>query len=404
MSVLQLIPSPFTPLRSDDPAPGLFSFEIDPVEANQIVLAWNMPRACWFSGTWDQQSTDNELQLSSGNENGISVESDQQLHIRFLKRIGTNRFILEVVQGCSNASVGVGRVRGDEFLERDLLNLQQLGYDDTTGNVLYIKLADSEIDSETSPTNTKRVIVVAIMTRRLTIISTELGKESLVAFGYKDLEKATNSEMMGKGGFGSVFKGTLPDRSIIAVKKLESINQGEKQFCTEISTIGKINHVNLVRLRGFCSEGSRKLLVYDFMPNGTLDRHLFHGIDSEPLDWKTRYQVALGAARGLSYLHENCVDSIIIHCDIKPENILLDVDNYPKLSDFGLAKLLGREFSRVLTTVRGTVGYLAPEWISGVAITPKADVYTQRASMDQVVQILEGFFDLSVSPMPRFLV
>ncbi|KAK9007960.1 hypothetical protein V6N11_074869 [Hibiscus sabdariffa] len=361
--------SAFRRSRSDDPAPGLFSFEIDPVEANQIVLAWNMPRACWFSGTWDQQSTDNELQLSSGNENGISVESDQQLHIRFLKRIGTNRFILEVVQGCSNASVGVGRDNRCSIWIGDLLNLQQLGYDDTTGNVLYIKLADSEIDSETSPTNTKRVIVVAIMTRRLTIISTELGKESLVAFGYKDLEKATNSEMMGKGGFGSVFKGTLPDRSIIAVKKLESINQGEKQFCTEISTIGKINHVNLVRLRGFCSEGSRKLLVYDFMPNGTLDRHLFHGIDSEPLDWKTRYQVALGAAR-----------------------------------DFGLAKLLGREFSRVLTTVRGTVGYLAPEWISGVAITPKADVYTQRASMDQVVQILEGFFDLSVSPMPRFLV
>ncbi|KAE8654820.1 G-type lectin S-receptor-like serine/threonine-protein kinase [Hibiscus syriacus] len=374
----------------------------------------------------------------------------------------------------------------------DLLNLQQLGQDDTIGKVLYIKLT---ADSESSPTNKKKVIVVAIAVstgllllglmmfiimklRRRTIIGPELGKGSLVAFGYKDLQKATNnfSEKIGKGGFASVFKGTLPDRSVVAVQKLESINQGEKQFRTEVRTIGKINHVNLVHLRGFCYEGSRKLLVYDFMPKGSLDRHLFRAKDSEPLDWKTRYQIALGAARGLAHLHENCVDSII-HCDIKPENILLDADNCPKLSDFGLAKLLGREFSRVLTTMRGTVGYLALEWISRVAITPKADVYSfgmmllelvsgkrnfeptndkesgtffpvwaarqvtegvcvlklldnrlngnadleevsrickvacwciqdneiHRPSMSQVVQILEGFFDLSLPPMPRFL-
>ena len=111
------------------------------------------------------------------------------------------------------------------------------------------------------------------------------------------------------------------------------------------------------------------------MSNGSLDSHLFDRKDSKFLDWKTRYNIALGAARGLVYLHEKCKDCII-HCDIEPENILLDAEFYPKVADFGLAKLLGREFSRVLKTIRGTRGYLAPEWISGVAITAKADVYS----------------------------
>ncbi|CAH9071427.1 unnamed protein product [Cuscuta epithymum] len=201
---------------------------------------------------------------------------------------------------------------------------------------------------------------------------------SLVAFSYRDLQYATKdfSEKLGIGGFGSVFKGALPDypSSVIAVKKLESISQGEKQFRAEVSTIGSIQHLNLIRLRGFCSEGNKKLLVYDYMPNGSLDSCLF-GVEPKFLDWKSRYQITVGIARGLSYLHEKCRDCII-HCDIKPENILLDSKMCPKVADFGLAKLVGRDFSRVLTTMRGTRGYLAPEWITGVAITPKADVYS----------------------------
>ena len=151
---------------------------------------------------------------------------------------------------------------------------------------------------------------------------------------------------------------------------------GEKQFRNEVRTIGRIQHVNLVRLRGFSSHGSERLLVYDYMPNGSLDRALFGGAAAPPtLSWSARFQIALGAARGLLYLHEGCRDCII-HCDMKPENILLDEDLVPKVADFGMAKLVGRDFSRVLTTVRGTIGYLAPEWISGVPITAKADVYS----------------------------
>ncbi|KAI3795390.1 hypothetical protein L1987_38042 [Smallanthus sonchifolius] len=219
------------------------------------------------------------------------------------------------------------------------------------------------------------VIWFLISRNRRRFIGKTAVEGSLVSFVYRDLQTATKnfSEKLGGGGFGSVFKGTLPDSSVVAVKKLESVTQGEKQFRTEVSTIGTIQHVNLVRLRGFCSEGNSKLLVYDYMPNGSLDAHLFSSV--KLLDWKTRYQIALGTARGLVYLHEKCRDCII-HCDIKPENVLLDADLCPKVADFGLAKLVGRDFSRVLTTMRGTRGYLAPEWLSGVAITTKADVYS----------------------------
>ncbi|GLJ51278.1 hypothetical protein SUGI_1090620 [Cryptomeria japonica] len=179
---------------------------------------------------------------------------------------------------------------------------------------------------------------------------------------------------LGSGALGSVFKGTLPDNRPVAVKRLEGSTQVEKQFRAEIITTGRIQHVNLVRLWGFCVEGSRRLLVYAYMPNGSLNSFLFSQSEDveKVLDWKTRFEIALGTARGLVYLHEECRDRII-HCDIKPENILLDSDLSPKVADFGLAKLVGRDFSRVLTTTKGTRGYLAPEWISGLPITPKVE-------------------------------
>ncbi|KAF8043186.1 hypothetical protein BT93_A1507 [Corymbia citriodora subsp. variegata] len=274
----------------------------------------------------------------------------------------------------------------------DLFNVQQLAQGDSTASSFYLRLAASDVEdpgkmsrvtvivagSVSSAVSILAIVLFAIWRwRRKATVTTKTVEGSLIAFAYRDLVVATKnfSEKLGGGGFGSVFKGTLPDSSHIAVKKLESISQGEKQFRTEVSTIGTIQHVNLNRLRGFCSEGDERLLVYDFMLNGSLDYHLFYGEDSKTLDWKTRYQIALGTARGLAYLHEKCRDCII-HCDIKPENILLDAEFCPKLADFGLAKLVGRDFSRVLTTIRGTRGYLAPEWISGVAITAKADVYS----------------------------
>ncbi|XP_023736683.1 G-type lectin S-receptor-like serine/threonine-protein kinase At2g19130 [Lactuca sativa] len=278
----------------------------------------------------------------------------------------------------------------------DLLNLSE---DDGSGNTIYIKVASKDLPHpKKSNLITAGVIaglvggavlvlglilVLFYVKKRVSVGKTEM-VGSLVAFAYKDIKTATKnfSDKLGGGGFGSVFKGVLHDSSVVAVKKLESISQGEKQFRSEVSTMGIIQHVHLVRLRGFCAEGNNKLLVYDYMEKGSLDTYLFCG--KQVLNWETRYQIALGIARGLVYLHDKCRDCII-HCDIKPDNILLDANFQPKIADFGLAKLVGRDFSRVLTTTRGSMGYLAPEWISGVAVTAKADVYSYGMMLFELV-------------------
>ncbi|PUZ77792.1 hypothetical protein GQ55_1G402100 [Panicum hallii var. hallii] len=196
-------------------------------------------------------------------------------------------------------------------------------------------------------------------------------------FTHDEIEDMTNSFRIkiGAGGFGAVYKGELPDGSQVAVKKIEGVGmQGKREFCTEIAVIGNIHHINLVRLRGFCTEGQRRLLVYEYMNRGSLDRSLFRPT-GPLLEWKERMDVAIGAARGLAYLHFSC-DQRIIHCDVKPENILLADGGQVKIADFGLAKFLTPEQSGLFTTMRGTRGYLAPEWLSNAAITDRTDVYS----------------------------
>ncbi|CAO2838717.1 unnamed protein product [Amaranthus hypochondriacus] len=210
-----------------------------------------------------------------------------------------------------------------------------------------------------------------------------------ISFTYRDLQYCTSnfSQLLGRGGFGTVYKGSLGDETLIAVKKLDKIlPHGEREFITEVNIIGSMHHMNLVRLCGYCSEGSRRLLVYEFMKNGSLDKWIFapNYNRDKVLDWPTRYNVALGTAQGIAYFHEQCRNRII-HCDIKPENILLDENFCPKVSDFGLAKLMGREHSQVVTMVRGTRGYLAPEWISNRPITVKADVYSYGMLLLEII-------------------
>ncbi|PRQ59686.1 putative protein kinase RLK-Pelle-SD-2b family [Rosa chinensis] len=182
---------------------------------------------------------------------------------------------------------------------------------------------------------------------------------NLRAFTYKELEEATDGfrEELGRGAFGTVYKGiisSLSSTNYVAIKKLDKVaQQGEKEFKAEASAIAKTHHKNLVRLLGFCDEGENKLLVYEFMSNGTLASFLF-GI-SRP-DWNKRIQIAFGIARGLMYLHDEC-STQIIHCDIKPPNILLDDSFTARISDFGLAKLLLSDQTLTHTVIRGTRGY-----------------------------------------------
>ncbi|KAM2067460.1 hypothetical protein ACFX1T_043794 [Malus domestica] len=195
-------------------------------------------------------------------------------------------------------------------------------------------------------------------------------------FDLEELEVATDGfkTLIGSGGFGAVYKAVLPDKTVVAVKKIMNLGvQGKKDFCTEIAIIGNIHHANLVKLKGFCAQGRQRLLVYEYMNRGSLDRSLFG--TGPVLEWQERLDIALGTARGLAYLHSGC-EQKIIHCDVKPENILLHDQFQAKISDFGLSKLLTPEQSSLFTTMRGTRGYLAPEWLTNSAISEKTDVYS----------------------------
>ncbi|KAG8482298.1 hypothetical protein CXB51_026980 [Gossypium anomalum] len=195
-------------------------------------------------------------------------------------------------------------------------------------------------------------------------------------FSYQELKNVTNnfSNKLGEGGFGSVFHGTLPSGSQVAVKHLVGFGPVNKSFIAEVQTIGSIHHFNLVSLIGFCAEKFNYLLVYEYLVNGSLDRWIFNQNQKLALGWQIRKKIILDIAKGLAYLHEDCHQKII-HFDIKPENILLDENFNAKVSDFGLSKLIGRDQSQVLTTMRGTPGYMAPEWLTST-ITEKVDVYS----------------------------
>ncbi|KAL5976279.1 hypothetical protein ACLOJK_020609 [Asimina triloba] len=309
---------------------------------------------------------------------------------------------------------------GCKIWNGDLVNLKQLSGGDVDGKTLFLRLAASEVPILKS----RKGIIAGIAVGSVVGLAAALAgvlflmkryerqrkmaqaegvaRGCLVAFSYRNLQSLTKnfSEKLGGGGFGSVFRGTLPDLTMVAVKRLEGVSQGEKQFRAEVSTIGTIQHVNLICLRGFCSDDDKKLLVYDYMPNGSLNSHLF-GTQKNCLDWSRRYQIAIETARGLAYLHEKFRDCII-HCDIKPENILLDDGFGVKIADFGLAKLFGRDFSRVLTTMRGTIGYLAPEWLSGLAITTKADVYSYGMTVFEIISGRRNREEYSVKGQTMF--
>ncbi|GFS37076.1 leucine-rich repeat transmembrane protein kinase [Actinidia rufa] len=197
-------------------------------------------------------------------------------------------------------------------------------------------------------------------------------------FSYAELKGATEdfnpANKLGEGGFGPVFKGTLNDGRMIAVKQLSvASRQGKSQFVAEIAIISAVLHRNLVKLYGCCIEGDKRLLVYEYLENKSLDQALF-GKGSLYLDWSTRFDICLGVARGLSYLHEESRVRIV-HRDVKASNILLDSDLNPKISDFGLAILYDDEKTHISTRVAGTIGYLAPEYAMRGHLTEKADVF-----------------------------
>ncbi|KAG9140240.1 hypothetical protein Leryth_014676 [Lithospermum erythrorhizon] len=203
----------------------------------------------------------------------------------------------------------------------------------------------------------------------------------LKRFSLRELQVATdsfsNKNILGRGGFGKVYKGRLADGSLVAVKRLkeERTPGGELQFQTEVEMISMAVHRNLLRLRGFCMTPTERLLVYPYMANGSVASCLRERPPGEaPLEWSTRKLIALGSARGLSYLHDHC-DPKIIHRDVKAANILLDEEFEAVVGDFGLAKLMDYKDTHVTTAVRGTIGHIAPEYLSTGKSSEKTDVF-----------------------------
>ncbi|PON79386.1 S-receptor-like serine/threonine-protein kinase [Parasponia andersonii] len=204
-------------------------------------------------------------------------------------------------------------------------------------------------------------------------------------FEYEELVAATKNfnDQIGSGGFGTVYKGIMPDGSVVAVKKITNLGvRGKEEFCTEIAIIGSIHHVNLVRLKGFCIQGRQRFLVYEFMNRGSLERILFG--KGPVLEWQHRFKIVLGTARALAYVHSGCHQKII-HCDIKPENILLNDSFQVKVTDFGLSKLLDDKHSKLLTTLRGTRGYLAPNSIENDGIEENRQSLSSSSNVESRV-------------------
>ncbi|XP_057434296.1 G-type lectin S-receptor-like serine/threonine-protein kinase At5g24080 isoform X2 [Lotus japonicus] len=217
-----------------------------------------------------------------------------------------------------------------------------------------------------------------ILTLTMDKFLNEMEREKPIRFTSEQLRTATGnySNFLGSGGFGEVYKGNLIDETTLAVKVLRgsSDKKIEQQFMAEVSTIGRTHHINLVRLYGFCFENSLVALVYEYMVNGSLDRFLFQ--ENMTLGYDKLHEIAVGTARGIAYLHEECQQRII-HYDIKPGNILLDRNFNPKVADFGLAKLCNRENTHItMTGGRGTPGYAAPELWMPFPVTHKCDVYS----------------------------
>ncbi|KAJ9679594.1 hypothetical protein PVL29_021501 [Vitis rotundifolia] len=226
-------------------------------------------------------------------------------------------------------------------------------------------------------------------------------------YSYNDIKKLTNhfKDKLGQGGYGTVYKGKLSNEVLVAIKILNDSKGNGEEFINEVGTIGRIHHVNVVRLVGFCADGVKRALIYEFLPNESLEKFIFStSIKTHSLGWEKLQEIAIGIAKGIEYLHQGC-DQRILHFDIKPHNILLDENFNPKISDFGLAKLCSKDQSAVsMTVARGTMGYIAPEVLSrnfGNA-SYKSDVYSfgmlllemvgGRKNIDVTVETNQAYF------------
>ncbi|KAI3782226.1 hypothetical protein L2E82_12264 [Cichorium intybus] len=228
----------------------------------------------------------------------------------------------------------------------------------------------------------------------------DMEREKPIRFTSQQLRIATEnfSILLGSGAFGTVYKGLFSNGTAVPVKVLNGTSDKriEEQFMAEVSTMGRTHHFNLVRLYGFCFESSLRALVYEFMVNGSLDNHLFKASKGPIIGFEKLYEIALGTARGIAYLHEECPQRIV-HYDIKPGNILLDSNFCAKVADFGLAKLCNRDNTHItMTNGRGTPGYAAPEVWLPLPVSHKCDVYSFGMLLFEIIGRRRNYMDVGL--------
>ena len=246
----------------------------------------------------------------------------------------------------------------------------------------------TELQAAVAPPPVNTIQVWEVDTPTMEKFFQELAREKPVRFTAQQLCSFTDNytTTLGSGGFGMVYKGQFPNGVKIAVKVLNRSpdRQAEEQFMAEVGTIGRTYHINLVRLYGFCYDQFMSALVYEYLENGSLDKYLFS--EAREIEWEKLHHIAVGTAKGIAYLHEECVQRII-HYDIKPGNILLDANFFPKVADFGLAKLCNRDGTHLTVSgYRGTPGYSAPEFLlKNHPITHKCDVYSFGMLLFEIV-------------------
>ncbi|KAK8942685.1 Cysteine-rich receptor-like protein kinase 25 [Platanthera zijinensis] len=246
----------------------------------------------------------------------------------------------------------------------------------------------------------KRRLIASNIRLPMNPMDEELSNAEIRMIDFSTLEKATNNfaiqNKLGQGGFGPVYKGVLMNGQEVAVKRLSAIStQGIQEMKNEIQFVANLRHRNLVRLLGYCLQGEEKLLVYEFLPNTSLDKFLLNPIRKTWLDWETRLKIIVGVGRGLLYLHEDS-QLRIVHRDLKASNILLDIDMNPKISDFGLAKLFKvNETERNTSRIAGTPGYMAPEYVLHGLFSTKSDVFSYGVLVLEIITGMKPSVDES---------
>ncbi|KAG8390402.1 hypothetical protein BUALT_Bualt01G0079600 [Buddleja alternifolia] len=249
----------------------------------------------------------------------------------------------------------------------------------------YCRLRNNQTECLVTPqeqqqmnTGVSRNVVIALVV--VGVFLTDYKALRPTRYTYAEVKRITNGfkHKLGQGGYGTVFKGKLSNDILVAIKVLNNLKGNGEEFINEVGTIGKIHHVNVVRLVGYCADGYKRALVYEFLENDSLEKYISSGNQSRTLGWEKVHNIALGIAKGIDYLHQGC-NQRILHFDIKPQNILLDHNLNPKVADFGLAKLRPKEQSIVtMTAARGTIGYIAPEVFSRNFgnVSYRSDIYS----------------------------